>query len=129
MKRVAVATNDGESISSHFGRSAAFIVFDADERGAVRSEVRQNLHACGEHTGCGHGHDHATNAGHAGLLSLLQDCCAVIAGGMGRRAAEELHSHGVDTVMVDVALTPRDAVLTYLSGAARGSDGFCHCSH
>ena len=40
--RIAVPTNDGTSISEHFGRSAAFLVFETENAQIKSREVRAN---------------------------------------------------------------------------------------
>jgi predicted Fe-Mo cluster-binding NifX family protein len=95
--RVAVASNDNVMVSSHFGRSAAFLVFEVDESGIVAREVRNNSytpHALGQ---CREQHEagYRPNHGHEGIIGALGDCQAVVTGGMGRRAAEDLRGHGI----------------------------------
>jgi len=131
MKRIAIASPDGESISAHFGRSLCFLIYDSDEKGITRAEVRANTHACSEHVGCGHGegHAHGEHHGHADLMALLHDCEAVIAGGMGSRAAQELKQNGITPLMVDTDAEPDAAAAAYFSGHVCGGDHTCTCSH
>ena len=93
---IAVASDDGVSISEHFGRSRCFVVFDV-EGSEIRDEiVRQNTftaHARGE---CHGGqNDHSRSLSHADIVMALRDCQAVLCYGMGWRAAEELGKHGI----------------------------------
>ncbi|MFA6242973.1 MAG: NifB/NifX family molybdenum-iron cluster-binding protein [Candidatus Hydrogenedentales bacterium] len=131
MKRIAIASSDGECISSHFGRSMCFLIYEADGDTIVRKEVRANTHACSEHVGCGHGegHAHGEHRGHADLMELLRDCEAVIAGGMGSRAAQELKQNGITPLMVNSEAEPDAAAAAYFSGQVCGGDHTCTCSH
>ena len=114
--RVAVASQDGESISDHFGRSACFIIFDAEDGKVLRKELRTNTYTSHVRENCdggGHGdqpHSHAT------LVQALQDCQAAICYGMGWRAAEELTQNGIQPVIVDSQCSPEDAVALFVQG-------------
>ena len=47
--RIVVPTNDGTSISEHFGRSAAFLIFEA-ENGQIKSREMKTNGAQHSHT-------------------------------------------------------------------------------
>jgi predicted Fe-Mo cluster-binding NifX family protein/acyl-coenzyme A thioesterase PaaI-like protein len=127
---IAVPTNDGISISEHFGRSAAFLVFNV-ENGKIQSrELRTNgqkhSHDRGE---CGHHSSEATHHSHAGILSALEGCELVICAGMGLRAAEALEGQGTQVVIAAPA-PAEETVNAYLAGTLpSASEGFCHCQH
>lgn len=126
--KVAVASADGVSISQHFGRSRAFIVFDVTDGRARRDEVRDNSytpHAQGE---CKEGeHHHDQPHSHAAIIGALHDCQVLLCGGMGWRAAEDLHASGIRAVMVDPSLSPEQAVVDLLAGKVKPDQGFCRC--
>ncbi|HTQ57075.1 MAG TPA: NifB/NifX family molybdenum-iron cluster-binding protein [Bryobacteraceae bacterium] len=129
--RIAVPTNDGASISEHFGRSAGFLVFEIADGQIGRREVRRNA---GQHThgkeGCGEGAKEHGAHNHAGILSSLTDCDVVICAGMGRRAAEALESAGIATVVTTQPASAEEAVHQYLRGELAGAAAdFCHCRH
>jgi len=128
--RIAVPTNDGTSISEHFGRSAAFLIFET-ENGKIKSHRLKNnagkhSHPRGEHkdpsTGV-HSHDHA------GILTTLEGCEMVICAGMGHGAAEALKGRGMQIVFA--APGPADeTVAAYLDGKLSAMEaGFCRCGH
>jgi len=128
--KIAVPTNDGTSISEHFGRSAAFIVFDIDN-GTIRSrESRTNgmkhTHEqgiCDRHTAESQPHSHA------GILASLEGCDVVICAGMGQRAATALRGSGIQIVFAP----PEPAEATVARYLARGlqavDESFCQCHH
>ncbi len=129
--RIAVPTNDGTNVSEHFGRSAAFVVFDIENGCINRREVRANA---GRHTqdqgACGHGGETHAPHDHAGILTALSGCEAVICTGMGWRAAEALKSAGIIPVMVDFAGSVDAAVGAYVRGEiGASSTGYCKCQH
>jgi len=126
--KIAVASADGVLISKHFGRSQCFIVFDiADGKIACR-EVRDNTytaHAKGQCDGSEH-HDDQPHS-HADIVAALHDCKAVLCGGMGWRAADELQANGIQPVMVDAALSPNQAAQGFVDGKLKPGSGFCRC--
>jgi predicted Fe-Mo cluster-binding NifX family protein len=87
--KIAVPTNDGAALSEHFGRSAAFLVFEIDGAQIKSREMRENQpHHAGSHEDCQHGSGgHGGGHDHGAIVSLLADCDVVLCGGMGRRAA------------------------------------------
>lgn len=113
--KIAIPSMDGQSISSHFGRSRYFLVLSLEE-GIVRSrELRINgqelergheAHAGGEH----HGHDHEAFA------HLLSDCEAVICGGMGMGARRSLEGAGLRVCIVDATQMPEEVARAYVQG-------------
>lgn len=129
--RVAVPTNDGTSISEHFGRSAAFLIFEIENGQITSREARPNAaqhsHAQGS---CGDGSGRHEPHSHAGILSSLSGCDVVICAGMGSRAAEALKSGGITPVLVAVLGSAEAAVSAYLKGELRsGSEDYCRCAH
>ena len=129
--RIAVPTNDGITVSPHFGRSAGFLVFEIEERRIKSREMRtnqtQHSHAqgaCGDHSGG------SEVQSHAGILSALAGCDVVICSGMGRRAAEALKAGGITEVVFTAPGPAEETVVTYLAGNLSVSDQhFCQCSH
>lgn len=127
--KIAVPTNDGTSISEHFGRSAAFLIFET-ENGQIKSRA---MKANGAHHGQG-GCDHHSTANkahsHAGILAALRGCEVVICAGMGSRAAEALKAGGVTEIVVTTAGPAEEIVSAYLAGKlTRKTETFCACRH
>jgi len=128
--RIAVPTNDGTSISEHFGRSAAFLIFET-ENGQIKSCSSKNnagkhSHARGEHndaSAANHSHDHA------GILATLEGCETVICAGMGHRAAEALRSRGMQIVFA-VPGPADETVAAFLNGKLSAKEAsFCRCGN
>jgi predicted Fe-Mo cluster-binding NifX family protein len=126
--KIAVPTNDGVSISRHFGRSAAFLVFDVQEKLIKSRESRSNA-GCHSHTAdhshgeaCGHG-EHS----HGGILAALADCEMVICSGIGDGARQALDARGVRTILVEGG-PAEDTVAAWLAGTlAEASGSSCNC--
>jgi len=128
--RVAVASQDGETISAHFGRCACFIIFDIEDGKALLKEVRQNAHS---HDGEGNCHNpgHCDQPhSHAALCQTLHDCQAALCYGMGWRAADELRQNGIQPVIVDRKRSPEETVALYAQGKLVPADSaFCAPHH
>jgi len=129
--RIAVPTNDGTNISEHFGRSAAFLVFEI-ENGEIRSrEVRPNsARHTHEQGSCGGGAETHAPHNHAGILEALTGCDTVICAGMGSRAAEALKSAGVTPVVTPASGSAEETIVRFMAGElATSSEAFCRCRH
>ena len=128
--KIAVPTNDGATISEHFGRSADFLIFEI-ENGQIKSrELKKNgmehSHAPGA---CDHHAAESKAHSHAGILAALDGCQVVICAGMGQRAAEALKGCGTRIVVTSVA-SAEAAVSAHLAGKlASQAESFCRCSH
>jgi predicted Fe-Mo cluster-binding NifX family protein len=126
--KIAIASDDGVSLSSHFGRSRCFLVFDIESGKVVGPEVRTNgatAFAKGECSGQeAHGHTHH---GHGDLVKVLRDCEVVLCGGMGWRAAEELQAQGIQPLVVKFPGPATEAVAAYVAGTLNSTVPFCRC--
>ncbi|MFZ0961649.1 MAG: NifB/NifX family molybdenum-iron cluster-binding protein [Terriglobia bacterium] len=128
--KIAVPTNDGASISEHFGRSAGFLIFEI-ENGQVKSRTlkangQQHSHAQGS---CDHHSAESKPHNHAGILAALDGCEVVICAGMGQRATDALKSCGARIVVTSVASADA-AVSAHLAGKLTpATESFCRCSH
>ncbi len=129
--KIAVPTNDGVNLAEHFGRSAAFIVFEVDGNKIASQEIRQNLphddhalHGCGAEATDNHKNHHT------GMAAILDGCSLVVCGGMGWRAAQSLEEAAIRPVIVAAAGPAAQIVTRYLAGELTpAQDGFCRCQH
>jgi predicted Fe-Mo cluster-binding NifX family protein len=102
--KIAFATDDGQVISTHFGRARYYEVVDLDGGKVVHRERRDKP---GHHT---HGHtDHSGHSDHsspgaeqkhASMISPVQDCCVLVAGGMGAGAYQSILKAGLEPYVV-----------------------------
>jgi predicted Fe-Mo cluster-binding NifX family protein len=128
--KIAVPSNDGVTLSEHFGRSKQFLVFEVDESKILSQEARANLPHAPHGEGCSTGSAGAHENHHGGMAALLHDCQVVVCGGMGWRAAEALKSAGITCVIASGSGPADQLVAGYLSGRIEVSGtGFCKCSH
>ncbi len=127
--KIAVPTNDGVTLSEHFGRSNAFLIFEL-ENGRITSRSERSNRAC--HAGTDHDHHHGPSEGHSheGILGALSGCNAVLCGGMGHRLAEALQAAGISVIPVASSRPAEELVAAYAAGSlAISGDIFCRCSH
>ena len=124
--KVAVASQDGVSISDHFGRSSCFLVFvvvageiqgSADRRDAF---VPHHESAC-ETLRCQNG----TGLDYQEMVAALHGCHVVLCRGMGVRAAGELVLGGINPLVISDELSPIEAVRRYIDGRLTPAAGFC----
>jgi predicted Fe-Mo cluster-binding NifX family protein len=119
--KIAAVSEDGTTVSQHFGRATYYVVFTVEEGRVVKREKREKSthHVAGqEHqavAGERHGFDAAAQSTHAGMMSNIADCQVVMAGGMGLGARESLKAAGIETVMTDV-LNMDEAINLYIAG-------------
>ena len=127
--RIALPTNDGTSISEHFGRSAAFLIFEIENGQIKAREMKTNgAHhaqgACDQHSTASKAHSHA------GILAAIKGCEIVICAGMGSRAAEALKAGGVTQIVVTKAGPAEEIVSAFLAGKLiHKTESFCACRH
>jgi len=117
--KIAVVTDDGKTISPHFGRAIYYVVYDVQDGMIKGSEMRDKA---AHHTGGephqqeegGH-HGPEADAKHSSMLSNISDCEALIARGMGWGAFEAIRSTGIKPFITDLELA-EDAVKAYVAG-------------
>jgi predicted Fe-Mo cluster-binding NifX family protein len=121
--KIAVISEDGVTISQHFGRAPLYVVVTV-ENGKVVS--KENRNKAGHHTFSGHphvepgpgerhGYDAGSQSKHAQMAQSIDDCQSLLAGGMGWGAYDSLKSHGIETIITDVTNID-EAVQLYIDG-------------
>ena len=109
--KIAIASDEGKTISSHFGQTRGFVVFEVEGKAVKSREYRPNTftgHARGLE-----GAGHESNR-HGPILSALSDCKAVISHGMGRRIYDDLKGAGIEALVTDETEVQK-AIDLYLS--------------
>jgi len=123
LKKIAVISDDGRTVSAHFGRARFYVVVTTENGRVVGREVRDKVghHSFGgehhEHEGA-HGYDQASQDKHAQMAGNISDCQVVLAGGMGWGAYDSLQSYGLETIITDITDVD-EAVRAYLDGTIR----------
>ena len=127
--KIGLPTNDGTSLAEHFGRSAAFLIFET-ENGQIKSRAMKTNGAHQAQGTCGHHSAASKPHNHAGILAALKGCEVVICAGIGSRAAEALRSAGITEIIVTTAGPSESIVSAFLAGKlAQEPQSFCTCRH
>jgi predicted DNA-binding protein (UPF0251 family)/predicted Fe-Mo cluster-binding NifX family protein len=122
--KIAVVSDDGKTISQHFGRATEYVVISAEGDRITGKEVRMKVghsqfaasEAHEQGCGCGvHGHQEGAEDKHNAMSGNVLDCKVLLAGGMGWGAYESLKSRNIEPVVTDV-LDIEAAVKQYLQG-------------
>ena len=123
--KIAVITEDGQTISQHFGRAAHYLVFTVEDNEIVGKELRDKVghrqfaqedheHAS-EHDPRGHGFGAHSESKHARMIESIQDCEAIIVRGMGRGAYLAMQQAHIRPFVTELA-DAEEAVKAYIGG-------------
>jgi predicted Fe-Mo cluster-binding NifX family protein len=121
--KIAIITDDGKTISQHFGRANYFAVLTIEDGQIVSREMREklshkhfaNAHDHSHEPGQRHGFDAASQSRHERMSQTIEDCEALICRGMGAGAYESMKERGIRPVVTDIARID-DAVISYVNG-------------
>jgi predicted Fe-Mo cluster-binding NifX family protein len=128
--KIAAITDDGESISAHFGRARQFLVFTVEDGVLVSRELRakaghdefageEHDHGHHEHHGRddprGHGFGRGAGGRHTEMMAAITDCDVLLARGMGQGAYLALQQAGITPITTEIK-SAEAAVQAYLSG-------------
>ena len=121
--KIAVITDDGKTISQHFGRAAYYMVISVEDGKISGREMRDKLghkNFSGEHHeehhGEGHGLDAASHDRHAQMADAISDCQVLLCGGMGMGAYQSMLQLNIKPIVTDV-LDIEAALQAYLGGS------------
>lgn len=135
--KIAIATDDGTTVSPHFGKSPGYVVLTVDQGTVVERETRVKEVCQG-----GHNHDHAEAApagaepgetesdhadgdGHHGQLDPISDCTLVLSGGMCQGMFANLEGINIRPVMTSITAID-EAVSVYLAGHLKEEPELVH---
>jgi len=121
--KIAVITDDGTTISQHFGRAPYYLVATVENGQIVKRELRNKLgHAHfvsqshpEEQPGQPHGMDSASHNKHLQMAEAIADCEALLCRGMGMGAYQSMQARGIRPVVTDIAVID-EAVMAYVEG-------------
>ena len=121
--KIAAISDDGTTISQHFGRAPLYVVVTVEDGKIVSKEKRNkaghHTFAANQHPDTAPGEQHGYDAGaqvrHATMAQSIDDCQVLIAGGMGWGAYESMQGYNIKPVVTDVKSID-EAVQLYLDG-------------
>jgi predicted Fe-Mo cluster-binding NifX family protein len=122
MIKIAVITDDGTSISQHFGRAQYYMVFSIEDGKIVEREMRAKVghsqfSAVGpeEHHHEQHGVDDTSHTKHVQMAGSITDCEAVLCGGMGMGAYQSMLRLNIQPIVTNF-LDVEAAAQAYIDG-------------
>jgi len=109
--KIAVITDDGKTISQHFGRAAYYMVLTIEAGQITQRELRNKLghnhFSAGQHGEEHHGPEHGLDASshnkHVSMAEAIADCKAILCGGMGMGAYESMRRLNIQPVVTDLS--------------------------
>jgi predicted Fe-Mo cluster-binding NifX family protein len=120
--KIAAVTDDGTTISMHFGRAQHYAVLTVEDGEIVHRELRDKLghrHFHGEEhrhdPSQPHGFDAASHDKHARMAGAIEDVQVLLSRGMGRGARVFMDQAGIRCVLTDVENID-EAAQAYLQG-------------
>jgi predicted Fe-Mo cluster-binding NifX family protein len=122
--KIAIITDDGKSISQHFGRAPYYQVVSIEDGKVTSKEMREKLghnhfssqphaeeHHQGEEHGCGSGsHDK-----HISMAEAISDCKVLLCGGMGMGAYNSMIQLNIQPVVTNLQ-DIEEAVQAFIDG-------------
>jgi predicted Fe-Mo cluster-binding NifX family protein len=121
--KIASITDDGKTISQHFGRAPYYLVVTIENGQIVKREMRDKLghaqfggetHAEGNDPR-GHGFDPAAQNRHTRMAEAIADCQALLCGGMGRGAYASMRARNIRPIVTTIASIDA-AMQAYIEG-------------
>lgn len=122
--KIAATTDDGKTISHHFGRAPYYMVITIENGKITNREMREKLgHAQfqkegqdhHDETSGKHGYGLAADNRHSRMSEAISDCEAVLCRGMGMGAYENMKARNIRPVVTDIADID-EAALAYENG-------------
>lgn len=121
--KIAVITDDEHTISQHFGRAPYYLVVTVENGQIMQRELRDKLgHAQfsdeshePESLGQPHGLGPAAHGRHMRMAAAIDDCEALLCGGMGAGAYQSLQARGIKPIVTDIEAIDA-AVMAYVEG-------------
>lgn len=110
--KIAIASDDEKTISSHFGRTRGFVIFEVENANIMGREYRLNTFT--GHARSRIGIEPAVDS-QVPILDALADCKAVIAHGMGRKIYDYLKQANIEAFITDET-DVRKALELYIGG-------------
>jgi len=123
--KIAIVTDDGTTISRHFGRAAKYKILTVEDGKISGSEMRakpghdqfkEDNHVRLEESGQRHGYGQAAEHRHNRMAEVIADCQVLLCRGMGRGAYESMKARGICPVVTDI-VSIDEAVMAYMEGS------------
>lgn len=125
--KIAVVTDDGNTISQHFGRASMYAVYTVENGAILQRELRDKLghrqfaqeerdrHHQHQDNAEGHGYGRYAEDKHRRMFANIKDCELVLARGMGRGAYQGMQQANLTPIVTDI-IDMEAAVLSVIDG-------------
>jgi predicted Fe-Mo cluster-binding NifX family protein len=121
--KIAAITEDGKTISLHFGRAPYYLVVSVEDGQITGRELRDKLghaHFANQphelqQPGQPHGMGRSAHQKHLQMSEAIADCEALLCGGMGMGAYQSMVARGIKPLVTDIREIDQ-AVKAYLEG-------------
>ena len=122
--KIAAITDDGKTISQHFGRASHYLVVTIENGKILSREMRDKLghaqfeaegHEQEEDASGKHGYGPVAEDRHGRMAQAITDCEALLCRGMGAGAYESMKARNIRPVVTDISDID-EASLAYASG-------------
>ncbi len=111
--KIAIVSDDKQTISRHFGRAANYIVVSYEQEELLEKKTLPKLSNCDTHARHRHGQDRKSDPRGAGfgshsrskheqMFKDIKDCDFLLARGMGRGAYQGLEQLGIKPIVTDI---------------------------
>lgn len=112
--KIAAASNDGTTISAHFGRARYYVVVTVEDGVVVSREQRDRSASARDVQGTAPG----SPTHHEQALATIADCQVALAREMGSGMYQQLRQAGIRPILTDVVDIDA-AVSAFLAGQLR----------
>ena len=119
--KIAFITDDGKTISQHFGRAPYYLVLEVEDGEVVNREMRDKMghthFKSDEHhhdSSKGSGMDAESHKKHTSMAQAIDDCETLICGGMGMGAYQSMQQVGIIPIVTDL-INIDEALQAYLA--------------
>ena len=121
--KIAIITDDGKTISQHFGRAQYYLVVTVENGQIIERQLRDKLghtHFTNQphedyQPGQPHGMGAAAHNKHLSMAGTISDCEALLCRGMGMGAYNSMQQVGIRPIVTDIA-DIEEAVMAYVEG-------------
>ena len=122
MIKVSVATDDGTTVSQHFGQALYFKIYTLENGDVAAVEMRDKAH----HSHADHTQEQVQGI-HPGQLMVeaMSDCQVLICGGMGMPAYDRAINAGIQVFLTNES-SIEAAIKAYQSGKLVSEPGLIH---
>jgi transcriptional regulator with XRE-family HTH domain/predicted Fe-Mo cluster-binding NifX family protein len=108
--KIALITDDGKTISQHFGRAAYYLVMTIEDGKIVEREMRDKMghtHIPGSTDkeaveAGGHGMGAVSHSKHVSMAEVIADCKVLLCGGMGRGAYQSMEKLNITPIVSEL---------------------------